>query len=90
MSERSRSQHPRFARLWERISAESDRRGTAAHRAPTLTALNGRVIEVGAGNGRNFAQYPPTVTGGRGRRARPPATGHGLYGPPHTPRYRYG
>ena len=62
MNELSRFQHPRFARLWERISVESDRRGTAAHRARTLTGLTGRVIEVGAGNGMNFPHYPDTVT----------------------------
>jgi hypothetical protein len=32
MSELERFQHPRFARLYERISAESERRGTAEHR----------------------------------------------------------
>ena len=58
----SRFQHPRFARLWERISVESERRGTAAHRARALAGLSGRVIEVGAGNGTNFAHYPRTVT----------------------------
>ena len=58
----SQFQHPRFARLWERISAESDRRGTAEHRNRALAGLAGRVIELGAGNGRNFAHYPSTVT----------------------------
>jgi ubiquinone/menaquinone biosynthesis C-methylase UbiE len=54
-------QHPRFARMYERISAEAERRGTAAHRDRVLAGLAGRVIEVGAGNGLNFAHYPPTV-----------------------------
>ena len=62
MSDLSRFQHPRFARMYERISEESDRRGTAEHRARALTGLKGRVIEVGAGNGRNFAHYPAAVT----------------------------
>jgi ubiquinone/menaquinone biosynthesis C-methylase UbiE len=61
-SDLSRFQHPRFARMYERMSAASDRRGTAAHRARALTGLEGRVIEVGAGNGRNFAHYPASVT----------------------------
>jgi ubiquinone/menaquinone biosynthesis C-methylase UbiE len=55
-------QHPRFARLWERISADSEKRGTAEHRHRALAGLSGRVVEVGAGNGMNFAHYPPTVT----------------------------
>src|SRR5918999_1177526 len=62
MSDLSRFQHPRFARTYERLSVESDRRGTAAHRARALAGLEGRVVEVGAGNGRNFAHYPATVT----------------------------
>jgi ubiquinone/menaquinone biosynthesis C-methylase UbiE len=57
----SRFQHPRFARTYERLSVESDRRGTAEHRARALAGLEGRVIEVGAGNGRNFAHYPAAV-----------------------------
>jgi ubiquinone/menaquinone biosynthesis C-methylase UbiE len=58
----SRFQHPRFARLYERISAESERRGTAEHRDRALAGLSGRVLELGAGNGMNFAHYPTTVT----------------------------
>lgn len=58
----SRYQHPRFARMYERISADSDRRGTAEHRARALAGLTGRVIEIGAGNGRNFPHYPASVT----------------------------
>lgn len=62
MSDLSRFQHPRFARTWQRISMESEQRGTAAHRERNLAALSGRVIEVGAGNGLNFRHYPTTVT----------------------------
>jgi ubiquinone/menaquinone biosynthesis C-methylase UbiE len=62
VSDLSRFQHPRFARTYERLSVESDRRGTAEHRAGALAGLKGRVIEVGAGNGRNFAHYPAAVT----------------------------
>lgn len=58
----SRFQHPRFARMYERISAESERRGTAAHRDRALAGLSGRVIEIGAGNGMNFSHYPASVT----------------------------
>lgn len=62
MKDLSAFQHPRFARLYERISAESETRGTAQHRERVLAGLTGRVIEVGAGNGLNFRHYPATVT----------------------------
>ena len=62
MADLSQFQHPRFARTYERISAEAERRGTAGHRARALAGLSGRVIEVGAGNGMNFKHYPNTVT----------------------------
>lgn len=55
-------QHPRFARQYLKIAAESDRRGGAAHRDRLLAGLAGRVLEVGAGQGRNFPHYPDTVT----------------------------
>jgi hypothetical protein len=54
----SKLQHPRFARMYERISAEAEQRGTAAHRDRVLAGLSGRVIEVGAGNGLNSGHYP--------------------------------
>jgi len=47
--------------MYQRISAESELRGTAEHRDRALTGLTGRVIEIGAGNGLNFAHYPHTV-----------------------------
>lgn len=47
--------------MYERISTESERRGTAEHRDRALAGLSGRVIEVGAGNGMNFSHYPGTV-----------------------------
>ena len=62
MADLAQFQHPRFARMYERISAESERRGTAGHRDRLLAGLSGRVIEVGAGNGMNFSHYPDTVT----------------------------
>jgi ubiquinone/menaquinone biosynthesis C-methylase UbiE len=62
MSDLSQFQHPRFARMYERISAESERRGTAEYRGRLLAGLSGRVIEVGAGNGMNFRHYPSTVS----------------------------
>jgi ubiquinone/menaquinone biosynthesis C-methylase UbiE len=54
-------QHPRFARAYARLSTEADRRGVADHRRRLVAGLRGRVVEVGAGNGRMFAHYPPEV-----------------------------
>jgi hypothetical protein len=62
MTDLSPFQHPRFARMYEQMSAESERRATAEHRDRALAGLTGRVIEVGAGNGVNFSHYPDTVT----------------------------
>lgn len=58
----ARLQHPRFARFYLRLSQAAERHGTAEHRDRLLSGLSGHVIEVGAGNGLNFAHYPPTVT----------------------------
>ncbi|MEV0380866.1 class I SAM-dependent methyltransferase [Nonomuraea sp. NPDC050643] len=55
-------QHPRFARMYAEASALADRRGAYEHRRRLAGELEGRIIEVGAGNGRNFPHYPPTVT----------------------------
>lgn len=62
MADLSAFQHPRFARMYERISNEAESRGTAEHRDRLLAGLSGRVIEVGAGNGLNFGHYPDGVT----------------------------
>jgi ubiquinone/menaquinone biosynthesis C-methylase UbiE len=44
------------------VSAGIERSGGASQRDETLARLRGRVIEVGAGNGLNFAHYPVSVT----------------------------
>lgn len=55
--------HPVFARCYARLSvAAESTAGLAAVRAELLAGLSGRVIEIGAGNGLNFAHYPPTVS----------------------------
>ncbi|HET6530272.1 MAG TPA: methyltransferase domain-containing protein [Actinoplanes sp.] len=54
--------HPVFARVYQRLSVEMDRAGGAEVRRAVLAGLSGRVIEVGAGNGRMFPHYPPGVT----------------------------
>ncbi|MDP9021447.1 MAG: class I SAM-dependent methyltransferase [Actinomycetota bacterium] len=55
------SGRPIFARGYERLSRALDARGVVEHRRALLRGLVGHVIEVGAGNGRNFAHYPQTV-----------------------------
>jgi ubiquinone/menaquinone biosynthesis C-methylase UbiE len=54
--------HPVFARVYTKVAEMSERRGGAEHRRKLLAGLAGRVVEVGAGSGANFAHYPPTVT----------------------------
>ncbi|MET8829347.1 class I SAM-dependent methyltransferase [Streptomyces sp. NPDC004610] len=54
--------HPLFARYYARISVTAETRmGMAGVRDRLLAGLSGRVLEVGAGNGLNFAHYPRTV-----------------------------
>jgi ubiquinone/menaquinone biosynthesis C-methylase UbiE len=53
--------HPFFARFYARMSPKMERAGFAECREELLAGLRGRVIEVGAGNGLNFAHYPPEV-----------------------------
>jgi SAM-dependent methyltransferase len=53
--------HPIFARLFDRLVRKADPQ-QADHRRELLAGLAGRVIEVGAGNGINFPNYPPAVT----------------------------
>ncbi len=40
----------------------SERRGGSEHRRKLLTGLSGRVLELGAGSGANFAHYPVSVS----------------------------
>ncbi|MFB7373865.1 class I SAM-dependent methyltransferase [Streptomyces sp. NPDC056222] len=55
--------HPLFARFYARFSVSADTKGgIGALRTELLTGLSGRVIEIGAGNGLNFAHYPGTVS----------------------------
>lgn len=54
--------HPLFARVYEWTSAHAEAAGQAAHRRELLAGLEGRVVELGAGNGLNFEHYPVTVT----------------------------
>jgi ubiquinone/menaquinone biosynthesis C-methylase UbiE len=59
----SKVSHPIFARFYAWASPRMDKAGIGERRDQLLVGLAGRVIEVGAGNGLNFAHYPPEVTG---------------------------
>ena len=54
--------HPIFARVYTLLTSLPDEEA-AGHRRELVAGLRGRVIEVGAGNGMNFAHYPPEVDG---------------------------
>jgi ubiquinone/menaquinone biosynthesis C-methylase UbiE len=55
--------HPIFSRFYARMSRGADQKlGVEEHRKKLLAGLSGTVIEVGAGNGLNFAHYPTTVS----------------------------
>ena len=53
--------HPVFARFYAKVSVASEP-AIGPHRDELLAGLAGRVIEIGAGNGLNFAHYPSTVS----------------------------
>jgi ubiquinone/menaquinone biosynthesis C-methylase UbiE len=53
--------NPLFARVYARLSEEAERKGQADHRRELLAGMAGRVVEVGAGHGLNFAHYPSAV-----------------------------
>ena len=53
--------HPIFARLFD-AWLRKPTRSRPSTGAELLAGLSGRVIEVGAGNGMNFANYPREVT----------------------------
>ena len=52
--------NPIFARVYARVAKDSESRGGAEHRRRMLAGCAGRVIEIGAGVGSNFAYYPST------------------------------
>lgn len=54
--------HPFFARMYARMAPAFEAKGSGQHRDELLAGAGGRVIEVGAGVGSNFAHYPATVT----------------------------
>ena len=54
--------HPVFSRVYPHLARAAESGGGTEHRRRLLAGLRGRVIEVGAGHGLNFAYYPSTVT----------------------------
>lgn len=54
--------HPVFARVYPWLGRVMDGRGMAERRHGLVAGLTGTVVEIGAGNGLNFAHYPPGVT----------------------------
>ena len=53
--------HPMFARMYLRAVTRRVATGEHEYRRKLLVGLRGRVIELGAGSGINFAFYPSTV-----------------------------
>jgi 2-polyprenyl-3-methyl-5-hydroxy-6-metoxy-1,4-benzoquinol methylase len=56
----SKIDHPFFARIWP-VVATHEARAVRALRRENLAGLSGRVLEVGAGIGTNFPNYPKSV-----------------------------
>lgn len=55
--------HPLFARCYARLATAAETEaGLAGVRDRLLAGLSGRVVEIGAGNGLNFAHYPGAVS----------------------------
>src|SRR4029079_13463464 len=56
------SEHPIFARFYDRMLAGTERAGLGEMRRELLSSATGRVLELGAGTGANLAHYPADVT----------------------------
>lgn len=54
--------HRLFAALYDVLSAPMERKHLSQHRCALLGRAAGRVLEVGAGTGANFAYYAPGLT----------------------------
>lgn len=60
MSDEHDIERPRFARMYRSMSEKMESK-EADYRREMLAGLEGRVVELGCGNGMNFRHYPPTV-----------------------------
>jgi ubiquinone/menaquinone biosynthesis C-methylase UbiE len=51
-----------FAAIYDRMLADTEKAGLRDRRIELLSALSGRVLEIGGGTGVNLPLYPPGVT----------------------------
>jgi SAM-dependent methyltransferase len=58
----SEIRHPLFSRLLGRFVGYQERHGGVEYRRELLAGVSGRVLELGPGEGTNFALFPPEVT----------------------------
>jgi len=56
------TEHPIFARFYDRLSAGIERGGLAEMRGELLATASGRVLELGAGTGLNLDHYTEAVS----------------------------
>jgi ubiquinone/menaquinone biosynthesis C-methylase UbiE len=56
------SEHPIFARFYDRMMAGTERSGLAEMRRQLVSTASGRVLELGAGTGLNLGHYTGAVT----------------------------
>jgi ubiquinone/menaquinone biosynthesis C-methylase UbiE len=56
------SEHPIFARFYDRMTAGTERAGLGEMRRELLSSATGRVLELGAGTGHNLPYYTSEVT----------------------------
>jgi ubiquinone/menaquinone biosynthesis C-methylase UbiE len=56
------SEHPIFARLYDRMTAPLEKGGLGEMRRELLASASGRTLEIGAGNGHNLPFYTDAVT----------------------------
>jgi ubiquinone/menaquinone biosynthesis C-methylase UbiE len=56
------SEHPIFARFYDRMTARAEGGGLAEMRRQLLASASGRVLELGAGTGHNLEHYTDAVT----------------------------
>jgi ubiquinone/menaquinone biosynthesis C-methylase UbiE len=56
------TEHPIFARFYDRLMAGTEKGGLAQMRRELLATVSGRVLELGAGTGHNLAYYTDAVT----------------------------
>jgi ubiquinone/menaquinone biosynthesis C-methylase UbiE len=56
------SEHPIFARFYDRMTAGTERAGLGEMRHELLASASGRVLELGAGTGHNLEHYTDAVS----------------------------